>query len=180
MAIPEIPVLFMKPSTALADPFPAPTILPKAFIKDNSADYESELALVIGKDCKNVSEADALDYLLGFTASNDISSRIQQFAQSQWGFSKSFDGACPIGPAFVHKDSVKSIAGLTIRGSFNDKKVQESGLEYVELLGRFLELYSTLTFGRLSHSDLIFSPAKIISFLSTGTTLPAGTIILTG
>jgi 2-keto-4-pentenoate hydratase/2-oxohepta-3-ene-1,7-dioic acid hydratase in catechol pathway len=129
MDLPTLPVLFMKPSTALADPFPAPTTLPKAFIKDNSADYESEVVLVIGKDCKNVSEADALDYLLGFTASNDVSSRVQQFAQSQWGFSKSFDGACPIGPAFVHKDSVKSIADLTIRGSYNNKTVQESGLE---------------------------------------------------
>lgn len=129
MAIPEIPVLFMKPSTALADPFPAPTILPKAFINDNSADYESELALVIGKDCKNVSEADALDYLAGFTAANDVSSRVQQFAQSQWSFSKSFDGACPIGPAFVHKSSVKNISDLTIRGSYNNKTVQESGLE---------------------------------------------------
>ncbi|ORY73631.1 putative mitochondrion protein [Leucosporidium creatinivorum] len=157
MALPEVPVLFMKPSTALADPFPAPTILPKAFLKDNSADYESELAIVIGKDAKNVSEADALDYLLGFTASNDVSSRVQQFAQSQWSYSKSFDGACPIGPAFVHKSAVESIADLKIRGSYNDKTVQESGLD-----------------------DLIFSVPKIISFLSTGTTLPAGTIILTG
>lgn len=65
LPIPEVPVLFMKPSTALSDPFPAPTVLPKAFEKDDSADYESELAVVLGKDCKNVSEAEAMDYVLG-------------------------------------------------------------------------------------------------------------------
>lgn len=55
----------MKPSTALGDPFPAPTVLPKAFAQEDSADYESELAVVIGKDCKDVSEANAMDYVLG-------------------------------------------------------------------------------------------------------------------
>jgi 2-keto-4-pentenoate hydratase/2-oxohepta-3-ene-1,7-dioic acid hydratase in catechol pathway len=69
LPIPEVPVLFMKPSTALSDPFPAPTVLPKAFAKDDSADYESELAVVLGKDCKNVSEAEAMDYVLGSVGS---------------------------------------------------------------------------------------------------------------
>lgn len=65
MAIPEVPTLFMKPSTSLADPFPSPVVIPKAFVKDNAADYESELAVVIGKAAKNVSEEEAMDYLLG-------------------------------------------------------------------------------------------------------------------
>lgn len=65
LPIPDVPVLFMKPSTALSDPFPAPTVLPKSFAKDDSADYESELAVIIGKDCKNVSEAEAMNYVLG-------------------------------------------------------------------------------------------------------------------
>lgn len=68
MAIPTVPVLFMKPSTALADPHPAPTVIPKAFVKDNAADYESEVAVVLGKPCKNVSEEDAMDYVLGCVA----------------------------------------------------------------------------------------------------------------
>lgn len=88
-----------KPSTSLADPWPAPTILPKITQETDCGDYEAELAVVIGKECKNVSEADALDYVLGYTASNDVSSRTSQFAQSQWCFSKGFDGACPIGMA---------------------------------------------------------------------------------
>lgn len=89
-----------KPDTSLGDPWPAPTILPKLTYQDDCGDYESELAVIIGKTAKNVSEADALDYVLGYTAANDVSSRTSQFAQSQWSFSKGFDGACPIG---MHK-----------------------------------------------------------------------------
>ena len=97
MDIPSQVTLFMKPKESLADPWPAPTVLPKQTLENDCGDYESELAVVIGKSCKNVSEADALDYVLGYTASNDISSRTAQFAQSQWSYSKGFDGACPIG-----------------------------------------------------------------------------------
>jgi len=97
MAIPDIPTMFMKPSTSLADPYPAPTIIPNFTLKDDCCDYESELVIVIGKKCKDVSEEEALDYVLGYTAANDVSSRASQFAQSQWGYSKGFDGACPIG-----------------------------------------------------------------------------------
>lgn len=97
MALPDIPVVFMKPSTALADPYPAPTIIPKFTLKDDCCDYESELTIVIGKKCKDVTEAEALEYVLGYTAANDVSSRAEQFAQSQWSYSKGFDGACPIG-----------------------------------------------------------------------------------
>ncbi|BGP18776.1 hypothetical protein JCM10213_004265 [Rhodosporidiobolus nylandii] len=157
MAIPETPVLFMKPATALADPFPAPTVIPRSFVKDQAADYESEVVVVIGKACKNVSESAALDYVAGYTAANDVSSRLAQFAQSQWCYSKSFDGACPTGPAFVPASAVKDISALKIVGSLSGKVVQESKLD-----------------------DLIFSIPKIVSFLSQGTTLPAGTIILTG
>jgi 2-keto-4-pentenoate hydratase/2-oxohepta-3-ene-1,7-dioic acid hydratase in catechol pathway len=97
MAIPTIPTVFLKPNTSLADPFPAPTIIPKHALKDDCCDFESELTIVIGKSCKDVSEAEALDYVLGYTAANDVSSRASQFAQSQWSYSKGFDGACPIG-----------------------------------------------------------------------------------
>jgi 2-keto-4-pentenoate hydratase/2-oxohepta-3-ene-1,7-dioic acid hydratase in catechol pathway len=86
-----------KPNTSLASPWPEPTILPKITQLDDCGDYESELVVVMGKAAKNVSEADAMDYVLGYTAANDISSRSSQFAQSQWSFSKGFDGACPIG-----------------------------------------------------------------------------------
>ncbi|WVW85185.1 hypothetical protein I302_107223 [Kwoniella bestiolae CBS 10118] len=155
--IPTTPTLFMKPSTALGDPFPAPSVIPRAYVADDAADYEAEVAIVIGKQAKNVSEDEALDYLLGITAANDLSSREAQFRTSQWSYSKSFDGACPIGPAIVHKDHIKGLAQVQIAGELNGKTVQDSKLD-----------------------DLIFSIPKIISFLSQGTTLQPGTIILTG
>lgn len=89
-----------KPAEALGDPWPAPTLLPKITQSDNTGDYESELAVVIGKACKNVTKEDAMDYVLGYTAANDVSSRASQFAQSQWCYSKGFDGSCPIGASF--------------------------------------------------------------------------------
>ena len=100
MLTPSLPA-YSKPQTSLADPYPAPTIIPKHTIASDSADYESELAIVLGKDAKNVSEAEALDYVLGYTACNDVSSRASQFEQTQWCFSKGFDGSCPIGKKLV-------------------------------------------------------------------------------
>lgn len=97
LPIPDVPTLFIKPSTALADPFPAPTVLPKITQKDGTGDYESEMVIVIGRDAKDVPESEALDYVLGYTAANDVSSRTYQMNQSQWCFSKGFDGSCPIG-----------------------------------------------------------------------------------
>ncbi|PYI03791.1 hypothetical protein BO78DRAFT_348960 [Aspergillus sclerotiicarbonarius CBS 121057] len=155
--IPEVPTLFMKPPSALSDPWPAPTVLPKLTQVDNTGDYESEMVIVIGRDAKDVSEADALDYVLGYTAANDVSSRTYQMNQSQWCFSKGFDTSCPIGPVLVSAAQVPDASKFHIRGSKNGKVLQDCPL-----------------------TDLIFSVPKLVSFLSQGTTLPAGTIILTG
>ena len=95
--IPTIPTVFLKPETCLADPWPAAVQIPRITQEDDCGDYESELAVVMGRDCKNVSEEEAAGYVLGYTASNDVSSRSAQFATSQWCYSKGFDGACPIG-----------------------------------------------------------------------------------
>lgn len=97
LPIPDVPTLFMKPASSLADPWPAPTVLPKITQQDNTGDYESEMVIVIGRDAKDVPESEALYYVLGYTAANDVSSRTSQMNQSQWSFSKGFDGACPIG-----------------------------------------------------------------------------------
>lgn len=80
-----------------------------------TADYESELGVVIGKDCKDVTEEQAMEYVLGYTATNDISSRKTQFETSQWCRSKSYDKACPMGesrPIFSRRESSK----LTVPG----------------------------------------------------------------
>ena len=95
--LPEVPSLFIKPATSLIGPWPTPSVLPKITQKDKTGDYESEMAIIIGKTCKDVNAAEALDYVLGYTAANDVSSRTSQMNQSQWCFSKGFDTSCPIG-----------------------------------------------------------------------------------
>ncbi|KAJ5820395.1 hypothetical protein N7474_005986 [Penicillium riverlandense] len=155
--LPDVPTLFMKPSTSLADPWPAPTVLPKITQKDSTGDYESEMVIVIGRDAKDVPESEALDYVLGYTAANDVSSRTSQMNQSQWSFSKGFDGACPIGPVLVSAALIPDASKFHIRGIKSGRVMQDCDL-----------------------TDLIFSVPQLISFLSQGTTLPAGTIILTG
>ncbi|KAM0322737.1 hypothetical protein ACHAQA_009328 [Verticillium albo-atrum] len=155
--LPTVPTVFLKPSTSLASPWPEPTILPAVTQVDDTGDYESELGVIIGKDCKNVSESEALEYVLGYTACNDVSSRASQFAQSQWCYSKGFDGSCPIGPTIVSKELISDPGALHIRGLKNGEVMQDCGTD-----------------------DLIFSVPKLVSFLSQGTTLPAGTVIITG
>lgn len=134
--------------------------------KDDCADYESELCVVIGKRCKNVSEAEALDYVLGHTASNDVSSRTSQFAQSQWCFSKGFDGSCPIGrkktsnvlhhfpeesshtssgTAIVSASLIPDPSALHIRGIKNDNILQDCAVKSVQLFVNFL-YYSCLNY----------------------------------
>ncbi|KAL1297156.1 hypothetical protein AAFC00_004732 [Neodothiora populina] len=157
MSPPPEPVLFLKPSTSLADPYPQPTIIPKFTVQDDTADYESELAVIIFKRCKNVSEADAMDYVLGYTAANDVSSRKSQFSQSQWCFSKGFDGSCPIGPVLASTSLIPDPSKLRIRGLKNGKTMQDCGID-----------------------DLIFDIPRIVSFCSQGTTLTPGTVIITG
>jgi 2-keto-4-pentenoate hydratase/2-oxohepta-3-ene-1,7-dioic acid hydratase in catechol pathway len=113
--------------------------------------------VVIGKTAKNVSEADALSHVLGYTACNDVSSRTSQFAQTQWSFSKGFDGACPIGPTLVSPALIPDPSRLYVRGVKNGIELQACGTD-----------------------DLIFSIPKLISFLSQSTTLRPGTLIITG
>ena len=102
-------VTLRKPNISLASPWPQLTILPKITQLDDCGDYEAELVVVLGKAAKNVSEADAMKYVLGYTAANDVSSRSSQFAQTQWSFSKGFDGACPIGKHIICAGKLKRL-----------------------------------------------------------------------
>ena len=130
MAVPDHPPLFLKPNTSLASPYPTETTpVPAHVVKDEAADYESEMAIILSKAAKNVTEAEAEDYVLGYTAANDISSRAAQFAQSQWCYGKGFDGSCPIGPCVVTKHTVASVGDLEIVGKLNGEVKQKSKLE---------------------------------------------------
>lgn len=96
MQLPKAPILFTKPRTALSDPHPSAIAIPKC-VQDGTSDYEAELCVVIGKSGRDIKEADALDHVLGYTASNDISARTLQLLTTQWSFSKGLDASCPIG-----------------------------------------------------------------------------------
>ena len=87
MPIPKEPVLFIKPRTALNGPHPARINVP-AVAQDGTSDYEAELSFVLGKSGRDIPEDKAMEYVLGYTASNDVSARAAQFANSQWSFSK--------------------------------------------------------------------------------------------
>lgn len=156
MAIPDVPVLFFKPPHALMGPWPEKIRIPK-FAQDGSSDYEAELTLIISKTGKNITEEDAFDHVLGYTCGNDISARTEQFKTSQWSFSKGLDASAPIGPVLVSQSAIGDPHSLGIRAIYNGAVVQDSNT-----------------------SQMIFSIPKIISFLSQGTTLEQGTVIMTG
>ena len=154
--LPEHPVLFIKASNALNHPHD-PIVIPR--VATDEVDYECELAVIIGKPAKNVSQREALDYVLGYTCANDVSARRWQKngGGKQWCRGKSFDTFCPLGPHIVTKDKVPNPNNLKISTTLNNEMMQES--------------YT---------SDMIFDIPTLISFLSQGTTLLPGTVILTG
>jgi 2-keto-4-pentenoate hydratase/2-oxohepta-3-ene-1,7-dioic acid hydratase in catechol pathway len=94
--LPKAPVLFTKPRNSLNDPYPAAIPVCKD-AQDETLDYEVELCVVIGKTGKNISEDKAMDYVLGYTCSNDVSARTFQMITSQWCHAKGMDGSCPLG-----------------------------------------------------------------------------------
>lgn len=102
LQIPSNPVIFNKPADALAGPLDTVPIHPEC---QSQLDYEGELTIVIGKDAKNVSAADATSYILGYTVGNDVSARNFQLPASvsgnQFGYAKSFDSFAPIGPCIA-------------------------------------------------------------------------------
>ena len=154
--IPEHPVLFIKAVNALNHPG-APIVIPK--IAPGQVDYECELAVVIKTPAKNVSKSEALDYVLGYTCANDVSARRWQKegGGKQWCRGKSFDTFCPLGPSLVTREDIPNPNALKIRTIINGITMQDS-----------------------STSDMIFDVPTLISFLSEGTTLLPGTVILTG
>jgi 2-keto-4-pentenoate hydratase/2-oxohepta-3-ene-1,7-dioic acid hydratase in catechol pathway len=155
--IPEHPVVFLKSPTAIQDPG-GPIVLPR-HLRSDQVDFEAELGVVIGYKCKNVSAADALNYVLGYTVANDVSARDWQktWGGSQWCRGKTFDTFCPIGPALVTRDGVKNPDDLAISTRVNGVTMQQSNTR-----------------------DMIFNVAKIIEFLSGSTTLEPDTLIITG
>jgi 2-keto-4-pentenoate hydratase/2-oxohepta-3-ene-1,7-dioic acid hydratase in catechol pathway len=155
--IPQFPVVFFKGINTVQHP-QGPIHLP-THLKSNEVDYECELAVVIGKTCRNASKKNALEYVLGYTCANDVSARDwqKQFGGGQWCRGKSFDTFCPLGPCLVTRDEIPDPNTLRIRTLLNGQTMQDSNT-----------------------SDMIFDVPTLIEFLSGSTTLIPGTVILTG
>jgi 2-keto-4-pentenoate hydratase/2-oxohepta-3-ene-1,7-dioic acid hydratase in catechol pathway len=150
-AVPKAPLLFIKATTALNDP-DGDVVLPR--VQPDQVDFESELAVVIGKKARDVSEQDALSYVLGYTCGNDVSARDAQMNDGQWARGKSFDTFCPLGP-WIETDLDPS--NVMVRGRHNGVIQQEASTKL-----------------------LIFSVPFLISYLSKSLTLVPGTVLMTG
>ena len=155
--IPKFPVLFMKTPSAVQNP-DDPIVLPR-HLASEQVDYECELAVVIGRRCKNATRANALSHVLGYTCANDVSARDWQIKRggSQWCGGKTFDTFAPLGPCLVTKDEIPNPNALRIRTLVNGEVLQDSNT-----------------------NDMIFDVPHLIEFLSGSTTLLPGTVILTG
>ncbi|KAH6708775.1 aromatic compound degradation protein [Leptodontidium sp. MPI-SDFR-AT-0119] len=157
LPFPTFPVVFAKYPDTLAGPFEDVPVNPDAHFLD----YEGELTLIIGKDIKDLTEQDdPLDYVLGYTVGNDVSSRYWQRAPrsgGQYSLAKSFDKFGPIGPVIASLKAVGNPEDLKLRTWVNGELRQES-----------------------STDDLIIKIKEIIRHLSKGTTLRKGTYIMTG
>ena len=153
MEPPESPVIFSKYSNAIAGHNDAIEIP----INSTAVDFEAELAFVIGREAKHVSEEEANDYIFGYTIMNDISARDLQFQDGQWSRGKTADTFAPFGPVVVTHDEVGDPHNLAISLELNGEIMQDSNT-----------------------SNLIFTVPKIISFLSQSMTLMPGDLIATG
>ncbi|ACB77877.1 fumarylacetoacetate hydrolase family protein [Opitutus terrae] len=155
---PKTPVLFIKATSSVqhpGDPIELPVKL-----ASHKVDYECELAVVIGRRCKNATRANALDFVLGYTCANDVSARDWQrgdLGGGQWCEAKSFDTFCPLGPVLVTKDEIPHPNALQIRTILNGETMQD---------------WNT--------NDMVFDVPALIEFLSGSKTLLPGTVILTG
>jgi 2-keto-4-pentenoate hydratase/2-oxohepta-3-ene-1,7-dioic acid hydratase in catechol pathway len=155
--IPQRPLLFIKAGNTLNNPFD-PIPIPRL---SSQIDYECELAVVIGRTAKYVPRDQALDYVLGYTAANDVSSRDWQrdkaLGGGQFARGKSFDGFCPLGPHIVTADEIPNPNALRIKTILNGQTMQDH-----------------------TTGDMIFDVPSLIESLSSTMTLRPGAVILTG
>lgn len=150
MDLPDEPLIFLKPLTALAGPGDVIT-MPAI---SSRVDYEGELAVVIGKQCKAVSKEEAAGVVFGYTLANDVTARDLQHKDGQWTRAKGFDGFCPLGPCV---ETGIEISGLVFETRLNSEVKQKGKID-----------------------DFIFGIDAIVSAVSSVMTLMPGDVILTG
>jgi acylpyruvate hydrolase len=153
MAIPEYPILFHKVAGSLIG-HRQPIVLPRI---SDKIDYEGELAIIIGRRGKYIIEDEALSFVAGYAAANDVSARDLQFRTSQWTTGKMLDTFGPLGPALVTSDEVPDPNNLSIRTILNGEVMQDGNT-----------------------ADMIFRVPSIVSYISQIVTLEPGDVIMTG
>lgn len=153
MAPPPVPIVFAKFRNSLAGATD-PIVLPQA---SEAVDYEAELAVVIGRRCRGVQAADALDYVAGAMAFNDVSARDLQMQTNQWTMGKAIDTFAPCGPTLVFMDEIGDLQDLRVEARVNGQTVQSG-----------------------TTASMIFTVAEIIAFISSVMTLEPGDIVATG
>lgn len=153
MAIPEYPVLFHKVAGSLIGHGQS-VVIPRI---SNKIDYEAELAVIIGKKGKYITEKDALTYVAGYAPANDVSARDLQFRTSQWTSGKMLDTFGPLGPALITRDEVPDPHALRIKTIVNGEVLQDSNT-----------------------SEMIFHVPFIVHYISQLVTLEPGDVIMTG
>lgn len=150
---PSAPLIFNKLPNSLSA-HNAPIVLHSI---SSQIDYEAELAVVIGRRARRVSENEALEYVFGYTLINDVSARDLQFGDGQWVRGKSLDGFAPLGPFITTRDEIVDVQSLKIEGRLNGEVMQSSNT-----------------------SKMIFGVAYLVSYISQGITLEPGDVIATG
>jgi 2-keto-4-pentenoate hydratase/2-oxohepta-3-ene-1,7-dioic acid hydratase in catechol pathway len=153
MDVPSEPLLFFKPPSSVIGP-DTPIILPP---QSERVDYEAELAVIIGRRCRNVTPEEAWDCVLGVTCGNDVTARDLQMRDNQWTRAKGFDTFCPLGPWVVTGLSESDVGDLEVVCRVNGEVRQR---------------------GRTS--DMVFSPAQLIAYTTSIMTLEPGDVIMTG
>ncbi|MEN8041577.1 MAG: fumarylacetoacetate hydrolase family protein [Actinomycetota bacterium] len=149
--VPESPIIFIKPPTTVIGPM-APIRIPEGV---GEVHHEAELAIVMGKVAKNVKAADAAEYVLGYTAANDVTARTIQRSDGQWTRAKGFDSFCPLGPAIDTEFDPAEANSITC--TVNGELRQEGSV-----------------------SDVVFGVPELVAFVTSVMTLLPGDVILTG
>jgi 2-keto-4-pentenoate hydratase/2-oxohepta-3-ene-1,7-dioic acid hydratase in catechol pathway len=151
--VPKTPLTFFKPNTSVIGP-EEPIIYPTS---SNEVSYEGELAIVIGRICRDVPPSRVPDVIFGYTVGNDVTARDLQRTDGQWSRAKGYDTFCPLGPWVTTHQSVDEVSDLLIRTTL-DGEVKQDGRT----------------------RDMIFGVPEIIAYITSFTTLLPGDVILTG
>ena len=151
--LPKTPLTFYKPNTSVIGPG-EPIIYPAA---SREVSYEGELAVVIGRICKEVPVSRVSEVIFGYTVANDVTARDLQRTDVQWARAKGYDTFCPLGPWITTHQGLEEVAGLAIRTSLDGELRQDGNTK-----------------------DLIFAIPELVAYISSYTTLLPGDVILTG